>query len=174
MFTHLPVQRSKWRYQCIFILSVARVSEYARTLLHYLLPGRTPILWATTTQVRFSTRKMIHSGKLVCAALWPQPSAIHLDVPHPHDCVYMAMAQTPSSRVKGVPHELGCALYARVANWKTRWFVLAEGHLSNYKQGGNSFITGKMTWRSCNGVTLMVVITRYIGVVHTVRDQCHW
>ena len=25
----------------------------------------------------------------------------------------------------------------------------------------------------CNGVTQMVVITRYIDVVHTERDQCH-
>ena len=25
----------------------------------------------------------------------------------------------------------------------------------------------------CNGVTQTVVITRYIGVVHTERDQCH-
>ena len=26
----------------------------------------------------------------------------------------------------------------------------------------------------CNGVTQMVVITRYVGVIHTERDQCHW
>ena len=25
----------------------------------------------------------------------------------------------------------------------------------------------------CNGVTETVVITKYIGVVHTERDQCH-
>ena len=28
----------------------------AKTLLHFLLPGQPPILWATTTQVRFLVR----------------------------------------------------------------------------------------------------------------------
>ena len=48
----------------------------------------------------YSTRKIIHSGRTVSAALLPLPSAIHLDVSHPPHRVYMKMAQTTLSRVK--------------------------------------------------------------------------
>uniref|UniRef100_M4BB13 RxLR effector candidate protein n=1 Tax=Hyaloperonospora arabidopsidis (strain Emoy2) TaxID=559515 RepID=M4BB13_HYAAE len=55
----------------------------------------------------FSTRKIIHSGKSVSAALSPQPSVIHLDVPHPPR---PAVALTTSGKPNVISNEVLSAI----------------------------------------------------------------
>lgn len=91
-----------------------------------------------------STRNTISFGKPVSTASSPPSSAHKLGGPLTSSSILKDDITTAFVSSKtGFLTKRAMSSMDAFANWKERFFVLAEGHLSYYKQGGGFFNTGK-------------------------------
>ncbi|CAH0478527.1 unnamed protein product [Peronospora belbahrii] len=89
-----------------------------------------------------STRNTISFGKPPATTLLSSPSPPGLTLGQPLSSFKDDTTGFVSSKTGFLTKRAMSSMDA-FANWKERFFVLAEGHLSYYKQGGGFFNTGK-------------------------------